>query len=154
MDAIMRVSVSGLIFVENKVLLVRCHDDRCGFLLGPGGGVKPGEDLHTALKREVWEETRLHVEPKRLICVEQYVMPRYPVPSLKFWFLCELSGGELMQKSDEALEEGIVEAQWYTREELATELVYPELLKTHAWDLFSKPDWQVLYSGLKKLSLK
>lgn len=48
---------------EASVLLLRMQrPDRPGrFWLLPGGGVKPGEDRVSALRREVWEETGLTV---------------------------------------------------------------------------------------------
>lgn len=56
-------TVSAVIRRDDAVLLVRQQDpadEREGWCL-PGGVVEPGEDLETALYREVWEETGLVV---------------------------------------------------------------------------------------------
>ncbi|MCY4129299.1 MAG: NUDIX domain-containing protein [Gammaproteobacteria bacterium] len=61
-----RRAVRALILSDNdEVLLLRMeHPERKGnFWLLPGGGVKFGEDPVVALRREVWEETRMNLSP-------------------------------------------------------------------------------------------
>jgi hypothetical protein len=48
-----RLSASGIIFQQDKVLLVRYKDQKADFLVGPGGGVFPEEDL---LKEKYWKK--------------------------------------------------------------------------------------------------
>lgn len=58
-----QLAVSGAIFRDGKVLLVRrAHSPGKGFYSFPGGRVEFGESLHTALHREVDEETGLGIE--------------------------------------------------------------------------------------------
>ena len=58
-----QLAVSAAIFRERKVLLVRrARSPAKGFYSLPGGRVEFGETLHTALQREVREETGLTVE--------------------------------------------------------------------------------------------
>ena len=58
-----QLAVSGAIFRDNKVLLVRrSRSPGKGFYSFPGGRVEFGESLHTALHREVDEETGLRIE--------------------------------------------------------------------------------------------
>jgi len=38
----------------------------------PSGGIKPGEDIEHALKREIWEETNLECTIDRFVAVLQY----------------------------------------------------------------------------------
>ena len=58
-----QLAVSGAIFRDGKVLLVRrARSPGKGFYSFPGGRVEFGESLHTALHREVDEETGLRVE--------------------------------------------------------------------------------------------
>ena len=55
--------MSGVIFRDGKVLLVRrARSPGKGFYSLPGGRVEFGETLHTALHREIDEETGLKVE--------------------------------------------------------------------------------------------
>ena len=58
-----QLAVSAVIFRDGKVLLVRrARSPGNGFYSLPGGRVEYGESLHTALAREVDEETRLKIE--------------------------------------------------------------------------------------------
>ncbi|MBR1125282.1 NUDIX hydrolase [Bradyrhizobium lablabi] len=58
-----QLAVSGAIFRDGKVLLVRrARSPGMGFYSLPGGRVEFGESLHTALHREVAEETAIQIE--------------------------------------------------------------------------------------------
>jgi 8-oxo-dGTP diphosphatase len=58
-----QLAVSAAIFRDGKVLLVRrARSPGKGFYSFPGGRVEFGETLHTALHREVDEETALKIE--------------------------------------------------------------------------------------------
>ena len=58
-----QLAVSCAIYREGKVMLVRRSRSRCkGFYSFPGGRVEFGRSLHTALHREVDEETGLKIE--------------------------------------------------------------------------------------------
>ena len=58
-----QLAVSGAIFRDGKILLVRrARSPGNGFYSLPGGRVEFGELLHTALHREVDEETGLRIE--------------------------------------------------------------------------------------------
>lgn len=57
---IQRPSVYGLVLNEGKVLLAKAQTTQKYVL--PGGGIERGEQVEAALKREVWEETGVHVE--------------------------------------------------------------------------------------------
>ena len=58
-----QLAVSAAIFRDNKILLVRrARSPAKGFYSLPGGRVEFGETLHTALHREVDEETALKID--------------------------------------------------------------------------------------------
>ena len=58
-----QLAVSAVIFRDDKVLLLRrAKSPGNGFYSLPGGRVEFGESLHTALHREVDEETGLQIE--------------------------------------------------------------------------------------------
>jgi ADP-ribose pyrophosphatase YjhB (NUDIX family) len=65
----LRMGCSAVIFnvTRTKALLTRRTDN--GRWCIPGGGMEAGESAAEACVREVWEETGLHVEVKRLIGV-------------------------------------------------------------------------------------
>jgi 8-oxo-dGTP pyrophosphatase MutT (NUDIX family) len=72
-----------------------------------GGGVDPGEDLETALRRELREETGLTVGAVRLVFTED-AGDYYGVQHI---FTCEYLGGDPMLASDseEAVESALGE---------------------------------------------
>jgi 8-oxo-dGTP diphosphatase len=58
-----QLAVSAAIFRDGRILLVRrARSPAKGFYSLPGGRVEFGEALHTALTREIDEETALRVE--------------------------------------------------------------------------------------------
>ena len=58
-----QLAVSAAIFRDDKILLVRrARSPAKGFYSLPGGRVEFGESLHTALHREVDEETALRID--------------------------------------------------------------------------------------------
>lgn len=61
-------SVTGIVFKDNKVLLVRHTYGRGkGKLIIPGGYVNLNETPQEAVRREVFEETKVVVEPDRVV---------------------------------------------------------------------------------------
>ncbi|KKQ32263.1 MAG: NUDIX hydrolase [candidate division TM6 bacterium GW2011_GWF2_37_49] len=143
-----RLSAAGVILHQEKVLLVRYKGQNGGtFLVGPGGGVQIEEDLHAGLKREVLEETGLHVNPGKMLVVEDLLASKYRV--IKVWFLCSVVGGELA-KTEEARIEGIIDVGWYDKKQLANKTVYPEILQNFDWAEFSSNNFETKYLTMKK----
>jgi ADP-ribose pyrophosphatase YjhB (NUDIX family) len=54
-----RIRVSAILRWEGRIVLIRHEKPHGEVWLLPGGGVRVGESLITALKRELWEETGL-----------------------------------------------------------------------------------------------
>ena len=116
----LRMGCSAVIFNEDrsKVLLTRRTDN--GLWCIPGGAMEAGESAAEACIREVWEETGLHVEVKRLIGV--YSNPNqlivYPDGNkahiVVMSFEVEVTGGEL------GLSNETTEAGFYSVQEMET----------------------------------
>jgi 8-oxo-dGTP diphosphatase len=99
------VGVGGIVFREDKVLLIRRGKaPGKGQWSIPGGGVRLGETLERALKRELLEETGLDVEPLDLIKVLDRIIPgedgRIRYHYVLIDYLCVIRGGTLAAGSD------------------------------------------------------
>lgn len=76
----------------------------------PGGQVEEGEDVISALKREVMEESGIDIEIKRLVAVYSSVSE----PSKVILdFLSEYNGGDIQKATSE-----ILDAKWFSKEEI------------------------------------
>jgi len=83
------------------VLLVkRANEPFQGWWSIPGGTVETGELLRDAVRREIREETGLHVEPLHIVEVFESIRPAYHFVVVDF--LCRVTGGELCAASDAA----------------------------------------------------
>lgn len=108
-----RPSVYGIIFQDNKVLLSRQWD---GYDF-PGGGIKLGETIEEALKREIKEETGLDVRMGDVVACEnsffKYRQKEKYVQSILIYYLCEIVGGKIsLEFIAESEKDYIGEAEW------------------------------------------
>ena len=140
----LRISAGAIIIQEERILLVKHGAARHGrnFWVGPGGRVENNESISQAAAREVKEETGLDVSPSKILFVEDLISPRNRV--VKIWFLCQPIGGDLIE-TQSAVDEGIVEARWYRKEELEDEVIYPSILINTDWRAFLQDNWEVKY---------
>lgn len=83
-----RKSTRGIIFMDNKlVVMYREKDGRIYYTL-PGGGLEEDECLTNCVIREVQEEFGMTVEPKKL--VYEY----YDDKNITYYFLCKYISGQ------------------------------------------------------------
>ena len=102
-------SVTALLFDESgSLLLVRQRDSELWST--PGGVIEPDERPADAVVRETWEETGLHVVPRRIAAVfggPEFVVC-YPnadqVQYVMTVFECALVGGRLHPDEEETVE--------------------------------------------------
>lgn len=109
--------VAGLIIKDNKVLLtIRGKEPRKGLWGIPGGVVELGETLVEAVKREIFEETGLQVEPLELITVFDSISRddagRVRYHYVLFEYLCEYVSGDIMAGDDAP------DARWVSLDDL------------------------------------
>lgn len=108
---------------DGKILLVK-HPRR-GWEF-PGGQVEVGETLPQALKREIFEESGVEVEIKRLVGIHSNISVRKgyngveTIPTIvNMTFICAYVSGEL-QVSNEHLDIG-----WFTENEAVSMVTEP-----------------------------
>lgn len=136
-----RIAAGGVILKEDAILLVRyTNSDGSSYLVGPGGALKAKENIAQAIVRETMEETGVIVCPNKVLMIEDLVCNRFKM--CKIWMLCDAISGDVKQ-TDGAKVEGIVEARWFRRDELANELVFPCLVMGNGWDSFGSETWAV-----------
>jgi ADP-ribose pyrophosphatase YjhB (NUDIX family) len=91
-----KVDVRGVLFEDDKVLLVREIADSGRWTL-PGGWADPNETPSQSVEREVLEESGYRVRARKLLAVydrdAQGHGPPYPHTVYKIFFLCEITGG-------------------------------------------------------------
>jgi 8-oxo-dGTP diphosphatase len=141
-----RISAGAIVVRDERILLVKYESRDGKFLVGPGGRVENDEGVNQTVVREVREETGLEVKPLRILFVEDLLWQQFRM--LKVWFLCEITGGEL-SRTQGAIDEGITEAGWYSREQLRDEVVYPPVLLSHKWDSFFEENREAEYLELR-----
>jgi ADP-ribose pyrophosphatase YjhB (NUDIX family) len=92
-----KVDVRGVVFREDKIMLVREIADQGRWTL-PGGWADVNESPREAVEREVFEESGFEVTAKKLLAVydreKQGHEPPYPFHVYKLFFLCEIIGGK------------------------------------------------------------
>jgi 8-oxo-dGTP pyrophosphatase MutT (NUDIX family) len=145
-----RIAAGGITFKDDVVLLVRYPDGQGGtYLVGPGGALEDDENVVQAIIRETLEETNVRVRPKRVAIIEDLICFR--IKMCKVWMVCEVVEGRI-RRTEGAEKEGIIEAGWFTRAQLAGEVVFPPPLVRYDWDHLRSEDWQVACLPSRKAS--
>jgi len=102
-----KVDIRAVIFRNNEELLMvqeKMDDNKWTV---PGGWADVGYTPFQVAEKETWEETGLEVKAKRLLAVfdkSRHDHPHQPWYVYKFFILCEVSGGELLQQTTETSE--------------------------------------------------
>jgi 8-oxo-dGTP diphosphatase len=127
-----RIAAGVIIEQDGNVLLVRhLKAGAYDFWVAPGGGAEGTEDLRVTARREVLEESGLHVEPEAIAYIEEFNTPQ--VRECKIWFIGRLLGGTLSTSAVEATQEHIVEAAFLSRSAFEGKIVFPHMLRSEYW---------------------
>jgi ADP-ribose pyrophosphatase YjhB (NUDIX family) len=89
-----KVDVRGVVFKEERILLVKEMTDGCWAL--PGGWADVGEAPSESVVKEIREEAGLEVRPTKLLAVydrDKHGHSPHPNHVYKLFFLCTIVGG-------------------------------------------------------------
>jgi ADP-ribose pyrophosphatase YjhB (NUDIX family) len=85
--------VRGVLVDGGKITLMKRTKGELEYYVFPGGGVEEGEDLPTALRREMKEELGIEVEVGNLMTEQPFV--RNGVEQTEYFFRCRETGGKM-----------------------------------------------------------
>ncbi|RMH65840.1 MAG: NUDIX domain-containing protein [Calditrichaeota bacterium] len=118
-EPFIHVGVGAILFDAGRVLLVqRGRPPAQGMWAIPGGKVRAGESLHAALKREIFEETGLHIEPGDVVYVFEMIEKEDDGTLRRHYVVIDYEAqttGGLLKAGDDALQ-----ARWVSEQEFAT----------------------------------
>jgi ADP-ribose pyrophosphatase YjhB (NUDIX family) len=111
------LGVGGVVIHEGRALIVRrASEPLKGEWSIPGGLVELGEKLLDAVKREVFEETGLIVDPGEVLelfdSIWKDAAGRFQYHYVLVDYLCRVTGGELQAASD------VSDARWISESEI------------------------------------
>jgi len=101
-----RVRACGLLYNENKLLLIRHKIDNYFLWAPPGGGVDFGESIESALIREFKEETRLDIRVEKFLFLTEYI--KDPLHAIELFYLVSAESFEVELGMDPEFDSGQV----------------------------------------------
>lgn len=108
------VTVAAIIEQNNRFLLVEEHTTNGIAFNQPAGHLEAGEDIITAVKREVCEETAWQFDPKNIIAIQLW-RKKPDAPS----FLRVCFSGQVHSFNDkQPLDSDIIDTHWLNRKEI------------------------------------
>jgi ADP-ribose pyrophosphatase YjhB (NUDIX family) len=133
-----KVDVRGVVFRDDRLLLVRERADGCWTL--PGGWSDVGDSPSEAVVREIREESGFVAQAVKLLAVldrNRHGHPPMPLHAYKLFFLCEILGGEAATSSE-------TDEVAFFAEDAVPELSTPRVTREQLARLFEHrrhPEW-------------
>jgi 8-oxo-dGTP diphosphatase len=121
-----RVRVAGFLIQNNSLLLIAHKKKGEIYWLLPGGGVRYGESLKQALKREFREELSIEIDVHELLFICDSIEPHGRKHILNITFRCASSQNELHLGSDRRLHD----FGFFNRREISEKTLYPPINNT------------------------
>lgn len=130
LECMREVRVAALVVREGRLLVIRHRhpDPEKEYWVVPGGDLEPGESPAEGARREMEEETGLHVKVERLsyLLDQEYRKRR----ELSLYFFCTCDDGEPVASAELLKRKGdfVHELLWIRPEELVGKRFFPEAL--------------------------
>jgi ADP-ribose pyrophosphatase YjhB (NUDIX family) len=144
------ISAAAIVTQDRKVLLVNHRQvGSYDFWVPPGGGLDGEESIFECARRETLEETGLSVDLERIVYIQEFVEPGYHF--CKFFILCRTFSGTLTLENKIAQEDFLIDARFFSRDDMKGITVYPEILKDQFWTDLEAGFPATRYLGLQKI---
>ena len=102
-DRNIRIRVAAVLIQDGRLLLIQHQKDGKKYWLLPGGGVIFGEDLKSALKRELKEELGIDISVNDLVYSSDSISENSERHIVNLYFECVYSSGEFKLAEEERL---------------------------------------------------
>lgn len=144
------ISAASLVVKNERLLLVHHREEgKYNFWVPPGGSLKGSESIFDCARRETLEETGLNVELDSILYIQEFWEPDYHF--VKFFILASSAGGELTLANRDSNESFLVDARWFSRDELQSLNVFPLPLKDQFWEERLAQPVTARYLGLEEI---
>lgn len=119
---------------EGRLLLVNAYPDgQSDLLCVPGGGVEMGASLPDNLRREVFEETGLHIDVGAPCLVNEFHDPAQGFHQVDVYFHCALTGTATIDPAWQDADNIVTQWHWLSADELAQRRHKPDSLAAIAF---------------------
>ena len=143
-----RLAVRAVLVHEKRLLMVNAYPDGQSTLIcAPGGGVETGASLHDNLRREVHEETGLHISVGDPCLVNEFHDPESGFHQVDIYFRCYLTGTAEIDPAWQDADNIVTQWHWLTEAELARTWHKPDSLRAMAFG----PEGLVSYDPLERI---
>lgn len=148
-----RIRAAALVIKENRVLLVEHKHPETGkvWWCPPGGGLENGESILDCVRREVFEESGLSVEPGRIVYVREFVDLEWNRHNLELFLVAPTFAGNLTIDNNQGIDAAYIKRVCLLdRYEMEGLTVYPEILKDGFWGDLQNGFPETRYLGLQR----
>lgn len=118
-------TVATVIYREGQFLMVKEHTIQGVAYNQPAGHIEKGESLIDAAIRETLEETGWNVEITHLLAIHRFIAPESGETYLRTTFIAQA----LNPVEGAKLDDGIIGAEWLSKETLAQKTHNPDVCK-------------------------
>jgi len=118
-----RIRTAAVIVVDNKLLMVKHKKKDKEYWLLPGGGVKYGESLSDAIKRELLEELNIKISVGDILFINDSIPSEEERHILNIYFECNIEEGEIFLNHDKR----VVDYSFIDLDKIDKILLYPNI---------------------------
>jgi ADP-ribose pyrophosphatase YjhB (NUDIX family) len=146
-----RIRGAAVIVHDGRLALAKHDDPELDYVWWspPGGSVDGRETILACAEREAIEETSLRVIAERPIYAQELIARHWKNRTLELFILCRLADG--ISPDDIQADNEIKEARWFTREDVANELILPDVFREQIWDDLEHGFPEFRYLGMAEI---